>query len=142
MKTMPQIRLGPPIPVLPVRHVEESLNYYVERLGFEVDFRYEKDPANYAGVKRDAVRLHMVRQDESRFENGEAGHVRFRIPVDDPQALFDEYRIMGVLDESVAVQQTEWGTHEFEFPDIDGNRLVFFRILQEMEGRTERERMR
>jgi len=106
---MPNVKLGPPIPVLDVRHVEEAIGFYVERLGFEVDFRYEKDPENYAGVRRDSVRFHMHRQSPEHFVNGD-GHLRFRIPVDDPDALYNEYKAMGVVDDDVEVHETEWGT--------------------------------
>lgn len=125
---MKNAKLGAPIPILHVRHVEEALGYYVDRLGFEVDFRYERDPANYAGVKRDLVRLHMQRQEAEHFENGHAGHLRFRIPVDDPDMLHSEFRAMGVLEDDIEVHDTDWGTREFGFEDPDGNGLVFFRI--------------
>jgi catechol 2,3-dioxygenase-like lactoylglutathione lyase family enzyme len=125
---MDTVRLGAPIPILDVRHIEEALSFYVDRLGFAVDFRYENDPENYAGVKRDNVRLHMQRQGCEHFENGTAGRLRFRIPVNDPDSLFAEFRAMGVLDEDVEVRDTEWGTREFGFRDPDGNGLVFFRI--------------
>ena len=124
---MIKAKLGAPIPVLPVQHVEEALGFYVERLGFEVDFRYERDPASYAGVKRDDVRLHMHRQDDDALEP-DADAVRFRIPVDDPDLLYSEFRAMGALDEDVHLRDTVWGTREFGFRDPDGNRLVFFRI--------------
>lgn len=127
---MPNVTLGPAIPILDVSHVEEALSFYVDRLGFEVDFRYEKDPENYAGVRRDAVRLHMQRQAPELFREGVAGRLRFRIPVSDPDALFIEFRAMGVLDDDVEVRETDWGTREFGFRDPDGNGLVFFKILQ------------
>ena len=126
---MPNARLGPAIPILDVRHIEEALSYYVDRLGFQVDFRYEKHPDTYAGVKRDDVRLHMHRQPAEVFENGQAGRLRFRIPVDNPDALYAEYKAMGVFDSDVDVHDTEWGTREFSFRDPDGNGLTFFRIL-------------
>lgn len=126
---MTPARLGPAIPILDVRHIEDSISFYVDRLGFDVDFRYEKDPENYAGVRRDDVRLHMHRQPPEHFGNGAAGRLKFRIAVDDPDTLFDEFRAMGVLDSDVEVKETDWGTREFEFRDPDGNGLVFFRIL-------------
>lgn len=126
---MTPARLGPAIPILDVRHIEEAILFYVDRLGFEVDFRYEKDPEKYAGVRRDDVRLHMRRQEPHHFEDGAAGRLRFRIPVDDPDALFAEFKTMGVFDGEVVVTETAWGTREFEFRDPDGNGLVFFRIL-------------
>jgi catechol 2,3-dioxygenase-like lactoylglutathione lyase family enzyme len=125
---MKNATLGAPIPILHVRHVEDALAYYVDRLGFQVDFRYEKDPSTYAGVKRDHVRLHLQHRDAHHFENGHNGHLRFRIPVDDPDMLHNEFRAMGVLEENVEVQDTEWGTREFGFEDPDGNGLVFFKL--------------
>ncbi|HEX6315202.1 MAG TPA: VOC family protein [Gemmatimonadaceae bacterium] len=126
---MTPARLGPAIPILDVRHIEDAITFYVDRLGFDVDFRYDKDPENYAGVRRDDVRLHMHRQPAEHFGNGAAGRLKFRIPVDDPDALYNEFRAMGVLDGEVEVKETDWGTREFEFRDPDGNGLVFFRIL-------------
>ena len=126
---MTPARLGPAIPILDVRHIEEAIGFYIDRLGFDVDFRYEKDPENYAGVRRDDVRLHMHRQPSEHFENGTSGRLKFRIPVDDPDALFAEFRAMGVLEDDVEVENTRWGTREFGFRDPDGNGLVFFRIL-------------
>ena len=126
---MTNARLGPAIPVLDVRHIEEAISFYTGRLGFEVDFRYARDPASYAGVKRDDVRLHLHRQDEAHFANGATPAARFRIPVDDPEALHAEFKAMGVLDDDVEVQDTDWNTMEFAFHDPDGNRLVFFRII-------------
>ena len=129
LRLMTPARLGPAIPILDVRHIEEAISFYVDRLGFDVDFRYEKHPENYAGVRRDDVRLHMRRQEQDHFENGAAGRLRFRIPVDDPDALHTEFKAMGVFDGKVDVRDTEWGTREFEFRDPDGNSLVFFKII-------------
>jgi hypothetical protein len=45
------------------------------------------------------------------------GRLRVRIVVDDPDALFEEYRANGVLDEATRVRETAWGTREFGFRD-------------------------
>lgn len=127
---MDNARLGAPIPVLRVRHVEDSLGYYIDRLGFQLDFRYDKDPARYAGVKRDQVRLHLLREGSEYFENGHADTLRFRVPVDDPDKLYSEFRAMGVLEDDIEVHDTDWGTREFGFQDPDGNSLVFFTLVE------------
>ena len=67
------------VPILDVRDVEAALRFYVERLGFRVDFRYEDDPDNYAGVRRGDVCLHMQWQHEDLFQAGQAGRLRVRI---------------------------------------------------------------
>jgi catechol 2,3-dioxygenase-like lactoylglutathione lyase family enzyme len=125
---MTHARLGPVIPVLDVKHVEDSLAFYVDRLGFQVDFRYQNEPGSYAGVRRDDVRLHLRRDHDGHAGNGN-GKIKCRIAVDDPDALHAEFRSMGVLDGEVEVHETEYGTREFGFEDPDGNNLVFFRIL-------------
>jgi uncharacterized glyoxalase superfamily protein PhnB len=126
---MPTTELKDVIPILDVRDVEAALRFYVDRLGFQVDFRYEDDPSNYAGVRRGAVYLHMQWQHEDEFRKGTAGRLRVRILVDDPDALFEEYRAKGVFDERTQVRETAWRTREFGFRDPDGNGLTFYRDL-------------
>ena len=122
-------KLNDAIPILDVRDVTRALRFYVEQLGFRVEFRYEKDPDNYAGVCRDDVHLHMQWQHPEEFERGTAGRLRFRIIVDDPDALFEEFKAKGVLSQGNAVRDTPWGTREFAIRDPDGNGLIFCRDL-------------
>ena len=126
---MSSAKLHDVIPILDVRNVERAIQFYVERLGFQLDFRYADDPNNYAGVRRDGVFFHMQWQNEEHFRRGTAGRLRLRVLVDDPDRLFEEYRANAVLDEGVRVRDTEWGTREFGFRDLDGNGLVFYRDL-------------
>ena len=114
------------IPILDVQDVDRALRFYVEELGFEIDFRYDEDPGNYAGVRRDGVRLHMQWQHEDEFKAGAAGRLRIRIAVDNPESLFQEYRDKGVVGEAIEVRHTPWGTREFGFRDPDGNGLIFY----------------
>src|SRR6516165_10340945 len=106
---MPTTELKDVIPILDVSDVETALRFYVERLGFQVDFRYEEDPNNYAGVRRGGVCLHMQWQHEDHFRNGTAGRLRVRIAVDDPDALFEEFRAAGALPEGTVVRDAPWG---------------------------------
>ncbi len=90
---MPITKFKALIPILDVRDVDTALRFYVERLGFDIDFRDEEHPDNYAGVRRDDVCLHMQWQHEEEFKKGTAGTLRVRIIVGDPDALFEEYRV-------------------------------------------------
>ena len=124
---MTSAKLHHAIPILDVRDVDKALQFYVERLGFQVAFRYKGDPKNYAGVHRDGVRLHMQWQHAEHFERGTAGRLRIRISVDDTDSLFDEFTAKGVFSEdTAAVRDTDWGTREFGFRDPDGNGLIFY----------------
>lgn len=126
---MAPVTLNDVIPILDVKDMESSLHYYVQRLGFQVEFRYVREPDNYAGVGRDNVHLHMQWQALQLFEEGRAGQLRLRIPVGDPDALLEELRGRGAFGEDVKVWDTPWGTREFGFRDLDGNGLSFYRNL-------------
>ena len=117
------------IPILDVRNISRALDYYVEKLGFQVEFRYTEDPDNYAGIYRDSVYLHMQCQHEDEFVTGTAGRLRVRIIVDDPDTLYHEYKAKGIFTSDVQIRDTAWGTREFGFRDLDGNALIFYRDL-------------
>ena len=116
-------------PVLPARDVSEALRFYVEALGFEVFFRDRPDRPDYAGVRRGGVVLHLQFQFEKDFQAGTAGQAMLRIMVDDPDALFAEYKERDVPAEGAALVNTNWGTREFAIVDPDGNSLIFLRDL-------------
>src|SRR5260370_42314206 len=107
---MPITKFKDLIPILDVRDVDTAVRFYVERLGLDIDFRDEEHPDNYAGVRRDGGRLHMQWQHEEEFKKGTAGTLRGRIIVDEPDALFAEYRGKGILDQRAQVRHTPWGT--------------------------------
>ncbi len=117
------------IPVLPARDVGEALQFYVERLGFEVSFKDSDDKPTYAGVRRGGVRLHLQFQFEKDFQAGTAGQCMLRFLVDDPDALFEEYKDKGVFHERTKLRDTPWGTREFAFWDLNKNGLTFMRDL-------------
>jgi uncharacterized glyoxalase superfamily protein PhnB len=114
------------IPILDVRDINKALAYYVEKLGFLVEFQYQQDPSNYAGVYRDDVYLHMQWQHEDEFKKGTAGRLRFRILITNPDELYQEFKKQGVLNDNIEIKNTAWGTREFSFRDPDGNGLIFY----------------
>jgi catechol 2,3-dioxygenase-like lactoylglutathione lyase family enzyme len=115
-------------PILGTRDLERALEHYVQRLGFTLAFRDPSAPDNYAGVKRDNVELHIQWQDEREMST-----LRLRILVDDPDALFEEYRGRQALRPQVEIASTPWGTREFALYDRDGNALTFYRDLTAFE---------
>jgi uncharacterized glyoxalase superfamily protein PhnB len=114
-------------PVLPARDVEKALRFYVERLGFRLAFGQAAN--NYVGVCRDGVELHLQWQSEADFEAGKAGQAMLRFIVDDPDALFEEFKDKGVFQDRTSLKDTAWGTREFAFFDLNGNGLTFYRDL-------------
>jgi hypothetical protein len=63
-----------------------------------------------------------------QFEH-EMGTIRLRFLVEDPDALFNEYRQRGVECTPHSVDDTLWGTREFALYDLDRNALAFYREL-------------
>src|SRR5215467_11530230 len=78
-------------PILGTQDMQRAIEFYTQQLGFKLVFGDNAEPPNYVGFRRDAVELHM----QFQFEH-EMGSIRLRFLVEDPDALFDEYRQRGV----------------------------------------------
>jgi hypothetical protein len=100
------------------------MDFYIQKLGFTLAFGDNADPLNYVGVRRDAVVLHI----QFQFEH-EMGAIRLRFLVEDPDALFNEYRQRGVECSPNGIRDTSRGTREFALYDLDRNALTFYRGL-------------
>ena len=111
-------------PIVGTRDIRRAIEFYTQQLGFQLAFRDEADPPNYVGFRRDAVELHM----QFQFEY-EMGTIRLRFLIEDPDALFNEYRQRGVECTPNSVHDTPWGTREFALYDLDRNALTFYRDL-------------
>ena len=115
-------------PILGTRDIKRAIEFYTQRLGFQLAFGDTTDPPNYVGFRRDAVELHM----QFQFEN-EMGTIRLRFLVENPDALFHEYRERGVECSDSGIRDTPWGTREFALYDMDRNALTFYRDLTSVE---------
>ena len=115
-------------PILGTRDIQRAIAFYTQQLGFKLAFGDKADPPSYVGFRRDAVELHM----QFQFEH-EMGTIRLRFLVDDPDALFGEYRQQGVECNPNTVHETLWGTREFALYDLDRNALTFYRHLTSAE---------
>ena len=113
-------------PILGTRDVAKAVRFYVDRLGFTLAFGEPTNEGNYVGLRRDDVEVHM----QFQFDY-EMGTTRLRISVDDPDALYEEYKDKSVFHEGTELADTPWGTREFALYDLDGNALTFYRDLKE-----------
>jgi catechol 2,3-dioxygenase-like lactoylglutathione lyase family enzyme len=116
-------------PVLPSRDVRASIEFYVTRLGFSLQFQDSANEPRYAGLRRDGVEIHVQWHDPAEWEAVERPMLRFVVPA--VQALFEEYKDKGVFHERAAVRETTWGTREFAFFDPDHNGLTFYCDLED-----------
>lgn len=119
-------------PCFIVEHLQASISYYRDRLGFQLDFQGPADGPFWAGVSRDGIgiMLKAVAPDVPPRPN----HTRHKWAPDDahiyspdPDALFEEFTLRGAtfVKPLSFIDDGLWG---FVVADADGYRLAFFRL--------------
>jgi hypothetical protein len=122
-------------PFFIVKELQASISYYIERLGFQLDFQGPGEDPYFANVSRDGVgiMLKAILPDVLPCPN----HTRHEwarwdayIYTLDPDALFDEFRQRGAsfVKELSYIDNGLWG---FEVTDADGYVLAFFKLRNE-----------
>jgi uncharacterized glyoxalase superfamily protein PhnB len=103
------------VPILSVRNIAASIDYYVDRLGFQKKWEWG-DPPDFACVSRDQVELFL-----SLNAQGAPG-TWISIFVQDVDALYETYRKGGALIREPPADYP-WGMREMTVEDLDGHRL-------------------
>jgi catechol 2,3-dioxygenase-like lactoylglutathione lyase family enzyme len=133
------VTLSQTIPALPARDVAKAVDFYRDRLGFEVLHH----DGGFAVLCRDEAVVHLWqasdeswrerRVDDSPVKSGSesfiAGTASCRIVASGIDDLFSEYQGKDVLHpvSRGGVDDTDFGTREFSTLDLDGNLLTFFK---------------
>lgn len=115
-----------------VKDLQISIDYYRERLGFQLDFQGPSDGPFWAGVSRDGIgiMLKAIAPDVPPMPN----HTRHAwAPPDahiyslDPDALYEEFRARGAsfVKTLSFIDDGLWG---FSVTDADGYLLVFYTL--------------
>jgi catechol 2,3-dioxygenase-like lactoylglutathione lyase family enzyme len=112
-------------PVLMVRSVTRSIEFYA-RLGFVLAFKDRPVDPMYAGVRRDAVELHLQWHEAKQWDHPN-DRPTYRFVVQDVDGLAVEFRASGAQLDWTEVRDTAWGTREFHVRDPDANGLQFYR---------------
>jgi catechol 2,3-dioxygenase-like lactoylglutathione lyase family enzyme len=131
-------RLSQTIPALPARDVAAAVDFYRDRLGFEVGHH----EGGFAVPGRDEAVVHLweagdeswrgrdslERPVRSGAESFIAGTASCRILVEGVDGLYAELAAMDVLHpvSKDGVEDTDFGTREFATLDLDGNLVTFF----------------
>ncbi len=114
-------------PILFVRSVTVSAQFFRDKLGFAIDFLYGEPPF-YGAVSRDGACLHLRFVHEPVFNAAAVAHeeslIVATIEVDDVRALFAEFDSRGIQFAQNLVKQ-EWGGTDFHVRDPDGNAVSF-----------------
>jgi catechol 2,3-dioxygenase-like lactoylglutathione lyase family enzyme len=109
-----QQRFGPATPILPVRSLEASVDYYVQILGFQLDFL---GPGAFASVSRGGCTLFLCQGDQ-----GHTGTWAW-IGVADAAALWEQFRLCGARLRQAPTNHP-WAL-EIQIEDLEGNVLRF-----------------
>jgi hypothetical protein len=122
-------------PFFIVKDLKASIAYYIERLGFQLDFTGPADDPYYASVSRDGIgiMLKAILPDVLPCPN-HTRHAWARwdayIYTLDPDVLFDEFSQRGAsfVKKLSFIDDGLWG---FELTDADGYVLAFFQVRNE-----------
>jgi catechol 2,3-dioxygenase-like lactoylglutathione lyase family enzyme len=122
-------------PFFIVKDLRTSISYYIERLGFELDFEGPDPDPYYGRVSRDGIGIMLKailpdvlpRPNHTRHEWARWDAFIYTL---DPDALFEELRGRGVtfVTELSFIDEGLWG---FEVADADGYVLAFARVRNE-----------
>jgi catechol 2,3-dioxygenase-like lactoylglutathione lyase family enzyme len=104
-------------PRLPVSDVDKALDFYVNRLGFQLGWKWG-NPLTHANVCRDSIALDLVASPAGRV-----GTAMAYIELSGVDAYFAELKERNV--ESSVLQDRPYGMRDFEVVDPCGNRLAF-----------------
>lgn len=122
-------------PFFIVENLQASITYYMERLGFQLDFQGPNDDPYYARVSRDGIGIMLkaihpeVLPCPNRTRHEWARWDAFIYALN-PDALFEEFSQRGVsfVTELSFIDGSLWG---FEVIDADGYVLAFAQIRNE-----------
>lgn len=109
-----RVNLGPAIPIFRVNNLDASVAYYVERLGFKIQWR--DDPLASVGRDRTSIML-------SEGDQGHSGTWVW-IASDDVDELYNELSARGARLRHPPTNYP-WGSRECQVTDPDGHVLRF-----------------
>ena len=122
-------------PFFIVKELQVSISYYIERLGFQLDFQGPDDDPYYARVSRDGIGIMLKailpdvlpQPNHTRHEWARWDAYIYTL---DPDTLFDEFGQRGAsfVKELSFIDEGLWG---FEVTDADGYVLAFFHLRRE-----------
>jgi catechol 2,3-dioxygenase-like lactoylglutathione lyase family enzyme len=107
-----------------VDDLEAAIEYYRERLGFELDFCYE---SFYASVSRDGFAIHLKCAPKTladRAHRKQHEHLDVHIAVIGAPSLHDELRSRGAII-TKPLEERPWSCRDFYVEDLDGYILCF-----------------
>lgn len=120
----------PVVPILRSFDEAKAREFYVDWLGFKVDWEHRFEPGLplYMQVSRGDCVLHL----SEHHGDGTPG-TAIRIRVDGLEDFFAELQARPYKNYRPGLKDQEWGAREMTVQDGAGNRLVFYRDLPPQE---------
>jgi len=112
-------------PQLLVAHLEHSIEFYTDKLGFSLDFQYEDF---YAGIVRDGHSIHLKSGAVPGNARKNKEDLDIIFTVDSIDRLYED-----LLSQSVEIIQPLRDmtyAREFYISDLDGNHIAFMEEIQ------------
>jgi uncharacterized glyoxalase superfamily protein PhnB len=116
----------PVVPILRSFDEGKAREFYVDWLGFTVDWEHRFEPGTplYMQVSRGACVLHL----SEHHGDGTPG-TAIRVRVDELEAYFEELEARPYKNYRPSLQDQSWGAREMAVQDGSGNKLIFYRDL-------------
>ena len=106
------------IPVLASLHIEKTVDFYKEKLGFD---KIGWKDAHYAVIGRDEIEIHFWKCDHKIHAENTSCYMR----VTDVDVRYAEMQEVGVVHPNGPLKTQAWGMREFAILDEDGNMIKF-----------------
>jgi catechol 2,3-dioxygenase-like lactoylglutathione lyase family enzyme len=116
------IQFGKAVPVFRIFSLEKAREFYLDFLGFKVDWEYRFDPTApvYMQISRDGLLLHL----SEHHGDGTPGSLTY-VYTTGVEALHRELNDKNYRHNHPGLQQQEWGMLEMQVVDPFNNRIVF-----------------
>jgi uncharacterized glyoxalase superfamily protein PhnB len=116
------MQFGHPVPILRVFDEVKAREFYVDFLGFQVDWEHRFEPGLplYMQVSKDKCQLHL-----SEHHGDCSPGAAIRIETSDLDAFQAELLAKTYKYARPGIEHTPWGTREMSVRDPFGNRLTF-----------------
>ncbi|WP_211746013.1 glyoxalase superfamily protein [Paenibacillus sp. Marseille-Q4541] len=114
-------------PILRIFHVQTAKTFYVDYLGFKLDFehQYDENMPLYIQVSRDNIRIHL----SEHYGDSTPGSA-LRIHVSKLAAYHRQLLSKNNTYSKPGIEKTSWGASEVTVIDPFGNRLIFYEEME------------